>query len=212
MSVLFIEDHDRIVRSVKRRALKIHVLGLVMLFVVVGVLVFRDVERTMTLEVLKSMRAEYNAMRVKQRLIVALRTKPLTVSQVLDVTDTILDQSHRSGIPVSITLGILEVESQFTPWAVSNKGAKGLAQLMPATFTEYNPMKDSKAIFDPILNIRASILYVEKLKGQFGDWHRTLRAYYGGEGLANAKSKDLDTYVTAVLKRASEFEGKVIYD
>lgn len=213
MGAILIEDHKRIMKETKRRALKIHVLGLVALFMVVGLVMFRDVDRTMTLEVLKSMRSEYDAIRAKQRLIIALRTKPLTVSQVLDVVDTIVDQSHRSGIPVSITLGILEVESEFIPWAVSNKGAKGLGQLMPATFAAYTPVKDSKAIFDPILNIRSSVLYIEKLKIQFGDWRRTLKAYYGGEGLANnTKNKDLDVYVTAVLKRASEFEGKIAYD
>ena len=39
--------------------------------------------------------------------------------------------TKEEGVPFSVLVGLIEVESQFKPWAVSKKEARGLTQVMP---------------------------------------------------------------------------------
>jgi len=41
------------------------------------------------------------------------------------------EASQRHGVSASLLKAIIKVESNFNPWAVSRKGAKGLMQIMP---------------------------------------------------------------------------------
>jgi hypothetical protein len=51
----------------------------------------------------------------------------------LDILHTVYCETHRTGasVPPGLVMAILEVESRFDPWAVSNAGAVGLMQVMP---------------------------------------------------------------------------------
>lgn len=56
------------------------------------------------------------------------------------------------------------VESDMRPRAVSSAGARGIMQIMPATFGEIRrSIKVPNAIFDPHTNIKAGIYYNKKL-------------------------------------------------
>lgn len=73
---------------------------------------------------------------------------------------------------------IIAVESGYNARAVSNKGAKGLMQLMPETARRYG-VKD---MFDPAQNIRGGAQYLRDLMQRFNnDLTLTLAAYNAGE-------------------------------
>ena len=82
-------------------------------------------------------------------------------------------------IPVGLVEAVIEVESAWRPDAVSDKGACGLMQLMPATaqrFSVSNP-------FNIEQNIRAGAEYLSYLSQLFnGDLRLVLAAYAAGEG------------------------------
>lgn len=81
-------------------------------------------------------------------------------------------------IPVGLVEAVIEVESAWRPDAVSDKGAYGLMQFMPATaqrFSVRNP-------FNIEQNIRGGAEYLSYLSQLFnGDLRLVLAAYAAGE-------------------------------
>ncbi len=73
---------------------------------------------------------------------------------------------------------VIQVESNYNPYAVSNKGAEGLMQLIPSTARRFG-VKNS---FNPRENIDGGVRYLKYLKNLFGDDRLALAAYNAGEG------------------------------
>jgi soluble lytic murein transglycosylase-like protein len=96
---------------------------------------------------------------------------------------------------------VIQVESDFNPRCVSNKGARGLMQLIPETAHRYG-VKD---IFDPEDNIRGGVHYLADLLEMFGhDMERALAAYNAGEGAVTRYGgippyQETSTYVQRAL-------------
>ena len=83
------------------------------------------------------------------------------------------------GVDPVVVRAVIQVESDFDPRCVSNKGARGLMQLMPETARRYGV----RSIFDPEENIRGGVRYLGDLLGMFhNDLPRALAAYNAGEG------------------------------
>jgi len=83
------------------------------------------------------------------------------------------------GVDPVLVRAVIQVESDFDPRCVSNKGARGLMQLMPETARRYGV----RSIFDPEENIRGGVRYLGDLLGMFhNDLPRALAAYNAGEG------------------------------
>jgi len=72
---------------------------------------------------------------------------------------------------------VIQVESNYNPFAVSPKGAQGLMQLMPATARRFG-VKDS---FDARQNIEGGVKYLKFLQDMFKDDRLALAAYNAGE-------------------------------
>ncbi len=72
---------------------------------------------------------------------------------------------------------VIQVESNYNPYAVSPKGAQGLMQLMPATARRFG-VKNS---FDPRENIEAGVKYLKFLQETFKDDRLAIAAYNAGE-------------------------------
>jgi soluble lytic murein transglycosylase-like protein len=102
--------------------------------------------------------------------------------------------------PVLVHAVIL-VESDFNARCVSNKGARGLMQLIPETAKRYG-VKD---VFDPEDNIRGGVHYLSDLLDMFGhDMERALAAYNAGEGAVTRYGgippyQETSTYVNRAL-------------
>lgn len=91
----------------------------------------------------------------------------------------IVDSSNRYGVDPILIYSIMHRESSFKKFALSNKGARGLMQLMPATAARLG-VRD---IFDPRQNIEGGVKYMRILLNMFdGDVRLALAGYNAGEG------------------------------
>ena len=91
----------------------------------------------------------------------------------------IAEVASAAGIEPLLVEAVIATESAFDPNALSNKGAQGLMQLMPATVERF----DVADVWDPRENIRGGVAYLSILDGVFnGDLRRVLAAYNAGEG------------------------------
>ncbi len=84
----------------------------------------------------------------------------------------------RYGVDPILVRAVIQVESDFNPNCVSNKGARGLMQLMPETARRYGVAR----IYEPEENIRGGVHYLADLLQMFSsDLPRALAAYNAGE-------------------------------
>jgi len=83
------------------------------------------------------------------------------------------------GVDPGLVEAMVAVESGFTPWAVSRKGAMGLMQLMPSTARQLKVTNP----FDPQQNVDAGVRHLKKLLESYGgDVKLSLAAYNAGAG------------------------------
>jgi len=106
-------------------------------------------------------------------------------------------------VPVELVAAIIDEESGWNPYAVSNKGAAGIMQLMPATAVRFG-VRNRFLVQE---NIRGGVAYLAWLKQKFnGDLRLITAAYYVGEypislrGLEYS-SPDVQSYVKRVAHR-----------
>lgn len=85
------------------------------------------------------------------------------------------DAARRHGVPVDLFLRLVQQESGWNANARSNKGAYGLAQLMPATARTLGV--DRK---DPVENLDGGAKYLKQQYLTFGNWRLALAAYNAG--------------------------------
>jgi soluble lytic murein transglycosylase-like protein len=72
---------------------------------------------------------------------------------------------------------VIQVESNYNPFALSPKGAQGLMQLMPATAQRFGVINT----FDARQNIEGGVRYLKFLQDSFQDDQLTIAAYNAGE-------------------------------
>lgn len=98
--------------------------------------------------------------------------------------DYVTSASKEFGVDESIIFAVIYCESKFEPEVVSSAGARGLMQIMPATFEEmqrYTGEKyDADALFEPQINIRYGTYYLSRMYERFGDWEIAIAAYNAG--------------------------------
>jgi len=114
----------------------------------------------------------------------------------------IRDAAERYGLDPELIKAVIKVESSFNPFAVSEKGAMGLMQLMPGTAREMNV----GAPFEAEENIMGGSRYLRKLLNLFdGDLRLGLAAYNAGpnrvlENRAIPKISETEQYVEKVMR------------
>jgi soluble lytic murein transglycosylase-like protein len=84
---------------------------------------------------------------------------------------------------------VIQVESNYNPYAVSPKGAQGLMQLMPDTARRFGVTN----LFDARQNIEGGVKYLKFLQDTFKDDRLAIAAYNAGEG-AVTKYGDVPPY------------------
>jgi soluble lytic murein transglycosylase-like protein len=106
-------------------------------------------------------------------------------------------------VPIELVEAIIDEESAWNPYAVSNKGAAGIMQLMPGTavrFGVHNRFRVDE-------NIHGGVAYLAWLKRRFnGDLRLMTAAYYVGEYPISLRrleysSPDVQGYVQRVSRR-----------
>ena len=100
-----------------------------------------------------------------------------------------LIERHASanGLEAALLKAMIAVESGYDPAAVSDKGAVGLMQVLPATGERYGVAADARysvvqKLMDPVTNVRIGARYLRDLLAMFaGDRSLALAAYNAGE-------------------------------
>ena len=106
-------------------------------------------------------------------------------------------------VPPELIAAFIDVESGWNPHALSDKGAMGLMQLMPATARRFGATQP----FDVEQNIAAGTRYVTTLMWEFhGDLRLVAAAYYAGarwvgQRLLAYRNPQVVAYVEAIRRR-----------
>jgi hypothetical protein len=124
----------------------------------------------------------------------------------------IMEAAQKYQVDPDIIKAIIKAESGYNPKAVSNRGAKGLMQLMPRTAKSLGVVD----LFCPEQNILGGVKYFKKLLDQFnGDIKLALAAYNAGsrkvrkyKGVPPFKTTRL--YIKKVFKYRQEYQQQII--
>ena len=126
------------------------------------------------------------------------RVVPKVVAR--EVAAQVVRLTKEEGVPFSLIVGLIEVESQFKPWAVSKKDARGLMQVMPFWVNNKKAnlgLKSKYDLHDVETNIKAGIAVFKVHLGEANnDINQGLYLYVG---------KD-NTYANKVFNAMGKFE------
>jgi hypothetical protein len=128
-------------------------------------------------------RSEYRA--VMNILLRTTRSR-LSKREALHMVDTILMESRKAGLDPALVAAVIKHESAFNREAVSQAGAIGLMQIMPATgrylcSVQQLPWGGTRRLCSPALNVQLGTSYLKQLINRFsGDLTHALIAYNWG--------------------------------
>jgi len=124
--------------------------------------------------------------------------------------DTVARIAAQHSLNADLLHAVIKVESNYNPLAVSNKGALGMMQLIPATARRFGVSN----AFNPVENIQGGARYLRYLLDLYHwDYPLALAAYNAGEG-AVAKYRgvppyrETQNYLTLVGKQLSTQKAK----
>jgi soluble lytic murein transglycosylase-like protein len=134
-------------------------------------------------------------------------SRPLAVRKApAEISAMIADVARQVNLSPALIHAVIAQESNFDPFAVSAKGAKGLMQLMPDTASRFG----ARHPFDPRDNILAGALYLRWLAGLFDNrLDLVLAAYNAGEQTVIRAGRQVPdyaetrNYVARILGRVS---------
>ncbi len=101
------------------------------------------------------------------------------------ITSAIEDSSAEFGVNPWLMVALIRVESAGDPSAVSDKGARGLTQVMPYTGIQIArelgvKWEGAQMLHDVETSVRFGTYYLSVLLARFGDTHAAVAAYYWG--------------------------------
>ncbi len=113
----------------------------------------------------------------------------------------------RHRVDANLIKAVIRVESDFSPHAVSPKGALGLMQLMPGTARRHQVRR----VFDPTANVEGGTKHLRYLLDRYrGNLKLALAAYNAGEGAVDRYRgvppyRETQDYVRRVLGYRSAY-------
>jgi len=112
-----------------------------------------------------------------------------------ELAEVIYEEAIRHNHDPKFIMALIFAESEFWNWAVSEKGAKGLMQIMP--YVAESIAKElgiewsgDRTLFNPHLNIKMGVYYLNQLTLDFNDLRVALAAYVYGP-----------TYIKSLIER-----------
>jgi soluble lytic murein transglycosylase-like protein len=158
---------------------------------------------------LEDLREEINIFRFILRF-----SDDISPSDAVRLAKLIREESENYGLNPLLILAMIKVESEFSPNAVSPKGAIGLMQVMPQT-AEFIAgdigvsIDGMKPLHNPFINVKLGIHYLSMLINRFKSVEWALWAYNAGPGFLNTVSSEskLPSYVIKVLNFKNKLES-----
>ncbi len=118
-------------------------------------------------------------------------------------------KSLENDVDPLFVLSIIKVESNFKQDAYSNKGAKGLMQIMDSTaswVSEKTNQQMPRSLYDANENIKIGVWYLNWLKNKYEDNDLVLAAYNAGTGNVNKWLQDNSISVDGKTLKYIPFE------
>jgi soluble lytic murein transglycosylase-like protein len=145
-----------------------------------------------------------------KEIVEVLDKQPTDLANVIreELAEVIYEEAIRYNQDPKFILALIAIESEFYNWAVSEKGAKGLMQIMPYVAQSLSQQlgiewSGDRTLFNPYLNIRIGIYYLSQLILDFKDVEVALTAYNYGptyvKGLIERKERIPHNYSRRVL-------------
>ncbi|RPJ07769.1 MAG: lytic transglycosylase domain-containing protein [Deltaproteobacteria bacterium] len=131
-----------------------------------------------------------------------------------EVAEVIYEESTRHNHDPKFILALIAIESSFQNWSVSERGAKGLMQIMPYVAESIAQelgieWSGDRTLFNPTLNIKMGIHYLTRLFGDFKDPELALAAYNYGptyvKGLIERKRRVPQDFYEKIVATYREF-------
>ena len=123
---------------------------------------------------------------IKEILVILERQQSDLASVTREaLAEAIYDEALRYNHDPKLILACIATESSFKNWAVSERGAKGLMQIMPDVAESLAKKLDiewtgDRTLFNPFLNLKMGIFYLSELIRDFHDLGTALTAYNYG--------------------------------
>jgi len=145
-----------------------------------------------------------------KEIVEVLDKQPTDLANVIreELAEVIYEEAIRYNQDPKFILALIAIESEYYNWAVSEKGAKGLMQIMPYVGKSLAQelgieWSGDQTLFNPYLNIRMGIHYLSQLMLDFKDVGTALTAYNYGptyvRGLIDRKERIPHNYSRKVL-------------
>jgi hypothetical protein len=105
-----------------------------------------------------------------------------------DIVDSAIRYSEKYDLSPILVLAIVQTESEFYPFALSKKNAKGLMQINPSANQELllqkGIFKEPGDIFDPERNIEAGCFLLRSFINESPDFNTALDRYLGADSVS----------------------------
>ena len=147
------------------------------------------------------------------QLILTRYSDALDRTEQLELADLLLSEAKRNRLDPLYLAALIKIESAFYTQAVSNMGARGLMQMMPATGIEMARELNMtwlgpNMLHKPALNVRLGAYYLARLLTHYhGDYRLALTAYNRGPRnvrILMRKSGKLDDEYTEYYQKIQE--------
>ncbi len=131
-----------------------------------------------------------------------------------ELAEVIYEESTRNNQDPKFVLALIAIESSFRNWSVSERGAKGLMQIMPYVAESIArelgiEWGGDRTLFNPFLNIKMGVHYLSRLILDFKDPELALAAYNYGptyiRGLIEKKEKVPQDFYGKIASTYHEF-------
>lgn len=105
-----------------------------------------------------------------------------------EIVESVIKYSEKYDLSPILVLAIAKTESEFYPFALSNKNAKGLMQINPDAnqrlLIEEGIFKEPADIFDPERNIEAGCFLLRRFLNVSPDFNAALDKYLGADSIS----------------------------
>jgi soluble lytic murein transglycosylase len=151
-----------------------------------------------------------------QEILVVLEKHQTGLADVMMVqlAEAIYEEATRNNHDPMFILALIAAESSFRNWSVSERGAKGLMQLMPYVAESIAcelgiEWGGDQTLFDPLLNIKMGVHYLSRLLFDFKDTGLAVTAYNYGptyvRGLIEKKGKIPQNFYEKIVATYHDF-------